>query len=165
MAKHDEEAARDVYDPRTPLPVGFLQDRQIAVSRCEGSHAGQGWDLAELHGIDVFERVEIDDHAFLALRDFVRHEPVPVARAGRPHYVFRLHTHSLQKGKAVLVVIRGDYVFGDAAVPIGTGERSNLDGMKVGPGVDDLALGVFTNLSMLEVADIAGSLEEGARVA
>src|SRR3984893_2606341 len=27
MAEHDEEAARDVYDLRTPLLVGFLQDR------------------------------------------------------------------------------------------------------------------------------------------
>src|SRR6266446_852283 len=28
MAEHDEEAARDIDDLRTPLLVGFLQDRQ-----------------------------------------------------------------------------------------------------------------------------------------
>ena len=78
MAEHDEETARDVDDPRAPFR-GFCQDRQVAVFRCESSHAGQGWDLTELDRIDVFERVEINDHAILALRDFMGLQPVPVA--------------------------------------------------------------------------------------
>ena len=71
MAEHDEEAARDVDDLQMIL-VCFLQDRQIAIFRREGDHAGQGWNLTELDRVDVFERVEVDDHAMLALRDLFR---------------------------------------------------------------------------------------------
>src|SRR6267142_3076618 len=71
MAEHDEEAARDVDDLQMIL-VCFLQDRQIAVFRCGADHAGQGWNLTELDRVDVFERIEIDDHAILAFRDLSR---------------------------------------------------------------------------------------------
>ena len=90
MAEHDKKPARDIDDLQMIL-VCFLQDRQIAVFRREGGHAGQGWSLAELGRVDVLECVEVDDHASLALRDLFRQEAVPVARAWRSLHVFRLH--------------------------------------------------------------------------
>jgi hypothetical protein len=68
MAEHDEKAARDVDDLQVVL-IRFLQDRQSAVFRREADHARQGRDLPELDRVEVFERVEVDDHAMLALGD------------------------------------------------------------------------------------------------
>ena len=52
MAQHHEEAASDVNNLQIVL-ICFLQDRQIAVFRREGDHAGQGRDLPEPDRVDV----------------------------------------------------------------------------------------------------------------
>ena len=77
MAEHDEKAARNVHDLQMIL-ICFLQDRQIAVFRREGNHARQGRVLTEF---DRVERIEVNDHAMLALRDLLRQKTVPIARA------------------------------------------------------------------------------------
>ena len=52
--------------------------------------------LTELDRVDVLERVEVDDHAMLALRDLFRQKAVPVTRAWRSLHVFRLHAAAFQ---------------------------------------------------------------------
>ena len=49
--------------------------------RREADHARQGGDLPELDRVDVLERIEVNDHAMLALRDLLRQKAVPIAGA------------------------------------------------------------------------------------
>ena len=78
MAQHHEEAASDVNNLQVVL-ICFLQDRQIAVFWREGDHDGQGRICPNLTGSMLLERVEINDHATLALRDLFRPETAPVS--------------------------------------------------------------------------------------
>src|SRR5271165_1191646 len=165
MAERDEEAARDIHNLLTPFWSGFLQDRQIAVFWCEGGHAGQGWNLTELDRVDVLERVEIDDHAMLALRDLFRQKAVPVTRAWRAQHVFRFHAAAFQVLEIAGVISVSDHVLGGAAVAEVPGHRLHLHGMDVCPAVQDLAGSILADLFLLEVAGVAGSFEEGAGVA
>ena len=86
MAQHDKETTRDVDDV-PPVLLYLFEDRQIAVLRRGRDHAGQGWGLTEFDRVDVFERVEVDDHARLAFRYLSRQKTVPVARAWRALHV------------------------------------------------------------------------------
>src|SRR6516162_1735514 len=167
MAEHDKEPARDIDDLQMIL-VCFLQDRQIAVSRREGDHAGQGWSLAELDRAEVLECVEVEDHASLALGDLFRQEAVPVARAWRSLHVFRLHAAALQVFEIAGIVDISDHVLGDAAVSEVPGQWPDCNGVDARPAVDDLTIGlgarisVLADLFLLEIADIAGGFEKGA---
>jgi hypothetical protein len=54
------------------LAQGARREEGVAPSGSEGDHSGQRGDLAELDRVGVLERVEVDDHATLALRDLFR---------------------------------------------------------------------------------------------
>src|SRR6516164_2829994 len=172
MAEHDEEATRDVDELMAPLFfVGLLQDRQIAVFRREGDHVGQGWGLTKPDRVDVFERVEVDDHAMLTLRDLFRQKAVPVARAWRALHVFGSHAAAFQVFEISGVVSVSDHVFGNAAVAKMPGYRFHPHGVGARPAVDNLTVGlgarvpVLADLFLLEVADIACGFEQGAGLA
>src|SRR6266446_9832792 len=107
MTQHDEQPAGDIDHGRSMLLVSLFQDRRIAVFRGEGHYAGQGVDLTELGGIDVFERVEIDDDALLALRDLVRGQPAPVARTRWAHDILRPQVlTALEPSQVLLGILR-----------------------------------------------------------
>src|ERR1700730_15755793 len=107
VAQHYEQPAGDIDHGRSELFMSLFQDRQIAVFLGEAHHAGQGVDLTGLGGIDVFERVEIDDHALLALRDLVRGQPVPVARTRWAHDVLRPQVFTaLEPSQILLGILR-----------------------------------------------------------
>src|SRR5438067_1249686 len=78
MAQHREEPAGDIDKVLVALG-GFLQDRQAPVCWRWPHHPGECRHLAELHRVDVFEGVEIDDHAALALRDLAIDNSAPIA--------------------------------------------------------------------------------------
>src|ERR1700730_3101183 len=164
MAEHDEEAARDVDDLQM-IVVCFLQDRQIAVFRRGCNHAGQGWNLTELDRVDVFEGIEVDDHAMLALRNLFRQKAVPIVRAWRALHVFRFHAAAFEIFEISGVISVSDHVLGDAAAAEVPSHRLDLHGMDAHPAVDDLAGGIRADLFLFEVADIAGGFEEGAGLA
>src|SRR6266581_3531597 len=81
------------------FPLGFINLQYFCHSRWRNpvrlSKSGQSGDPPELDGVDVLERVEVDDHAALALRDLFRPNTVPIARAWRTVHVFRLHAAAL----------------------------------------------------------------------
>ena len=168
MAEHDEKAACDVDDLQMVL-ICFLQDRQIAIFRRGGDHAGQGWSLTELDRVDVLERVEVDDHARLAFRDLFGQKTVPVVRTWRPLDVFRLHVAAFQVFEIAGVIYVSDHILGNAAASEVPGHRFDLHGMGTRPAVDDLTVGLGARVSVLadllpclEVADIAGGFEKSA---
>jgi hypothetical protein len=92
--------------------AGPLQQRQRSIFGSESYLAGQGRHLTKPGWIEVFERVEVDDHEVLSLGDLGRKETVPVARAGRPLHVFRVHAASLEVFEIAFGITVCDHIFG-----------------------------------------------------
>src|ERR1700687_5920018 len=80
---HSRTKSAPAMSTRTSLPfAAFCRIGTLRALRDGADQSGQGRHLAEPGGVEVFERVEIDDHAVLALRDLARQQPMPIAGAG-----------------------------------------------------------------------------------
>src|SRR5216683_2792041 len=160
VTQHCEERAGNV-DAADAARVGLFERLRPGRRAAIGKHAGQGRLLAELDGVDVFEVVEVGDHAALAFRDLFGSEAVPIARARHALDVDRLQAASLfQPRQVVGRVAVVDHVLDDAAAAKVLAGRLYLDEMRQGVRVDDLALLVLDLVHLIEEADVAGGFEK-----
>src|SRR5271163_650134 len=141
MAEHGEECTDNVDDLLAPLGCSLLQARYVSLFGSQADHTGEGRHLAEPGWIEVFECVEVDDHAVLALGDLGRQKTVPVARSGRPLHVFRAHAASLEVCEIALGITVCDHVLGDTAIDKMPGHRFDLYGTHGRPPVKNLTIG------------------------
>jgi hypothetical protein len=95
----------------------------------------------------------------------------PVARAGWPLHVARLHPASLEPFEVALRITGRDHILSDAGLAELPSQWLYTDALDAGPAIDDLTVGlaagnaVLDGLLELEVADVADALQEIARFA